>query len=70
MRRNIPFHSIPFNNDICGLSKNQKINICKNLNCSSSVLLKVFENKVMRRAFGPYQEEVSGGWGKLLGKEH
>jgi hypothetical protein len=31
--------------------------------------LKVLENKVMRRIFGPKRDEVSGGWRKLHSKE-
>jgi hypothetical protein len=27
--------------------------------------LKVFENKVLRRIFGPEREEVVGGWRRL-----
>jgi hypothetical protein len=27
--------------------------------------LRLFENRVLRRIFGPKREEVSGGWGKL-----
>jgi hypothetical protein len=29
----------------------------------------VFENKVLRRIFGPKREEVTGGWGKLHNEE-
>jgi hypothetical protein len=32
--------------------------------------LKVFENKVLRRIFGPKRGEVTGGWRKLLNEEH
>jgi hypothetical protein len=28
--------------------------------------MRVFENKVLRRIFGPKREEVTGGWRKLL----
>jgi hypothetical protein len=29
----------------------------------------VFENRVLRRIFGPYREEVTGGWRKLHNEE-
>jgi hypothetical protein len=29
------------------------------------VLLRVFENRVLRRLFGPKRDEVTGGWRKL-----
>jgi hypothetical protein len=32
--------------------------------------LRVFENRVLRRIFGPKREEVTGGWGKLHNEEH
>jgi hypothetical protein len=31
--------------------------------------LKVFENRVLRRIFGPKRDEVVGGWGKLHNAE-
>jgi hypothetical protein len=31
--------------------------------------LKVFENKVLRRIFGPKRAEVTGGWGQLHNEE-
>jgi hypothetical protein len=31
--------------------------------------LTVFENKVLRRIFGPKRDEVTGGWRKLHSKE-
>jgi hypothetical protein len=31
--------------------------------------LRVFENKVLRRIFGPKRDGVMGGWGKLHNKE-
>jgi hypothetical protein len=30
----------------------------------------VFENRVLRRIFGPKRDEVTGGWRKLLNEEH
>jgi hypothetical protein len=32
--------------------------------------LRVFENRVLRRIFGPKRDEVPGGWRKLHNKEH
>jgi hypothetical protein len=29
----------------------------------------VFENKALRRIFGPKREEVTGGWRKILNEE-
>jgi hypothetical protein len=31
--------------------------------------LKVFENRVLRRIFGPKRDEVTGGWRKLYNEE-
>jgi hypothetical protein len=31
--------------------------------------LRAFENKVLRRIFGPKRDEVTGGWRKLHSKE-
>jgi hypothetical protein len=31
--------------------------------------LRVFENRVLRRIFGPKRDEVTGVWRKLLNKE-
>jgi hypothetical protein len=31
--------------------------------------LRVFENRVLRRIFGPKREEVAGGWGRLHNEE-
>jgi hypothetical protein len=31
--------------------------------------LRVFENRVLRRMFGPKRDEVTGGWGKLHNEE-
>jgi hypothetical protein len=31
--------------------------------------LRVFENRVLRRIFGPKRDGVTGGWGKLYKKE-
>jgi hypothetical protein len=32
--------------------------------------LRVFENRVLRRIFGPKMDEVTGGWRKLHNEEH
>jgi hypothetical protein len=31
--------------------------------------LRVFENRMLRRIFGPYRAEVTGEWRKLHGEE-
>jgi hypothetical protein len=31
--------------------------------------LRVFENRVLRRIFGPNREEVTGGWRRLCNEE-
>jgi hypothetical protein len=31
--------------------------------------LKVFENRVLRRTFGPKRDEVTGGWRKMRNEE-
>jgi hypothetical protein len=31
--------------------------------------LRVFENRVLRRMFGPRREDVAGGWRRLHNKE-
>jgi hypothetical protein len=31
--------------------------------------LRVFENRVLRRIFGPKRDEVTGGWGELSNNE-
>jgi hypothetical protein len=32
-------------------------------------MLRVFENRVLRRIFGPKRDEVTGDWGKLNNEE-
>ena len=32
--------------------------------------LRVFENRVLRRTFGPKRDEVTGEWRRLHNKEH
>jgi len=34
------------------------------------VKLKVFENRVLRRIFGPKREEAAGDWRRLHNEEH
>jgi hypothetical protein len=65
------------------LSKNKKIKICKTITlpvvlceCETWSLtlredhrLRVFENRVLRRIFGPKRDEVTGGWRKLHNEE-
>jgi hypothetical protein len=31
--------------------------------------LRIFENKVLRKVFGPQRDEVTGGWRKLHNEE-
>jgi hypothetical protein len=66
------------------LSKNVKIRICKTIilplvlygyETWSLILreehrLRVFENRVLRRIFGPERDEVTGGWRKLHEERH
>jgi hypothetical protein len=33
-------------------------------------ILSVFENRVLRRIFGPERDEVTGGWRKLCNEEY
>ena len=65
------------------LSKNLKIKIYRTIilpivlyGCGTWSLtlreerkLRVFENKVLRRIFGPRRDEVTGDWRRLLNKE-
>jgi hypothetical protein len=65
------------------LSKNIKIRICKaiillvvlyacetwSLTLREEHRLRVFQNRVLRRIFGPKRYEVMGGWRKLRNKE-
>jgi hypothetical protein len=36
---------------------------------SIKIVIKVFENRVLRRIFGPKRDEVTGGWRKLHNEE-
>jgi hypothetical protein len=65
------------------LSKNLKIRICKNIilpvvlyGCETWALtlreehrLRVFENRLLKRIFGPNRDEVTGEWRKLHNEE-
>jgi hypothetical protein len=59
------------------LSKNLKIKIYKTIilpvvlhGCETwSLTLRVFENKVLRRIFGPKRDEVMGEWRKIHNEE-
>jgi hypothetical protein len=67
----------------CQLSKNLKIRICKTIilpvvlyGCETWSMtlreehrLRVFENRVLRRIFGPKREEVSEEWRKMHNEE-
>jgi hypothetical protein len=45
--------------------------ICRLFNCAipTTDRLRVFENRVLRRIFGPKRDEVTGGWRKLQNEE-
>jgi hypothetical protein len=32
-------------------------------------MMEVFENKLLRRIFGPKRDEIIGGWRKLINEE-
>jgi hypothetical protein len=64
------------------LPENLKIRIYKTLNCPWFCMewnlvsnikgvhrLKVFENRVLRRIYGPKRDKVTGGWRKLHNEE-
>jgi hypothetical protein len=65
------------------LSKNLRLKVHKTIillivlyGCETSSLtqgeehrLRVFENRMVRRIFGPKREEVAEGWGRLQNKE-
>jgi hypothetical protein len=48
-----------------GLGRIPWINDLWSLTLSEERRLRVFENKVLRRIFGPKRDEVIGGWRKL-----
>jgi hypothetical protein len=37
---------------------------------TTNILLRAFENRVLRRIFGPKRDEVTGEWRKLHNEEH
>jgi hypothetical protein len=41
----------------------------QSINISCIPLLRVFENRVLRRIFGPKRDEVTGEWRKLHNEE-
>ena len=65
------------------LSKNLKIKICRNiilhavlygcepwsLTLREDCRLRVFENRMLRKIFGPKRDEVTGEWRKLHNEE-
>jgi hypothetical protein len=42
------------------------VNLC---GCGNNIELRVFENRVLMRIFGPKMDEMVGGWRKLHKKE-
>jgi hypothetical protein len=71
-------HSVQSLSSSCLLSRNIKVDISKTIilpvlyGCETSSLtlreehrLRVFENRVLRRIFGPRRDEVTGEWRKL-----
>jgi hypothetical protein len=76
---NACYHSVQSLLSFCLLSRNLKVNICKTIilpvvlyGCETLCLilreecrLRVFENRVLRRIFGPKRDEVTGEWRKL-----
>jgi len=80
---NACYHSVQNILSICLLSKNINTEIHKNIilpvvlyGCETWSLtwreelwLKVFENRVLRRIFGPKRDEVTGEWRKLHSEE-
>jgi hypothetical protein len=49
--------------------KNAQCGSCKSLTLREECRLRVFENKVLRRIFGPKRDEVTGEWRRLHNKE-
>jgi hypothetical protein len=45
--------------------------VCETLSLTlrEEYILRVFENRVLRRIFGPKRDEVTGGWRKLHNEE-
>jgi len=51
------------------LSKNLKIEIYRTIILREERRLRVFENRVLKRIFGPRRDEVTGEWRKLHNEE-
>jgi hypothetical protein len=80
---NACYHSVQNLLSSCLLSRNIKIRIYKTIilpvvlyGCETWSLtlweehrMRVFENRVLRRIFGPKRDEVTGGWRKLHNEE-
>jgi hypothetical protein len=80
---NACYHSVQSLLSSCLLSRNVKVKICKTIilpvvsyGCEAWSLtlreehrLKVYENRVLRRIFGPKRDEVTGEWRKLHTEE-
>jgi hypothetical protein len=80
---NACYHSVQNLSSSCLLSKNVKVRIyntiilpvvlygCETLSLTvrEEHTLRVFENRVLRRIFGPKRDGVTGGWRKLHNKE-
>jgi hypothetical protein len=80
---NACYHAVQNLLSSCLLSRNVKIKIYKTIilhavlyGCETLSLtsreehrLRVFENRVLRRIFGPKRDEVTGGWSKLHNEE-
>ena len=82
---NLRYYSAAFSESLCSglLPKDVKINIYRTINmpvvlyvCETWSMtlkeecrLRVFENRMMSRIFGPKKDEVTGEWRKLHNKE-
>jgi hypothetical protein len=80
---NACYHSVQNLSSSLLLSKNVKTRICKttilslvlyeyetwSLTLREEHRLRVFENRMLRRIFGPLRDEVTVGWGKLYNEE-
>ena len=54
---------------ICGVLNKMGASCSESLQRQWLCSLKVFENRVLRRKFGPNREEVTGEWRKLHNEE-
>jgi hypothetical protein len=70
---NACYHSVQDLLSSCLLSKHLKFRICRTIILPvvlyGSLTLRVSENRVLRRIFGPKGDEVTGGWRKLPSEE-